>query len=471
MPYWCAGVLTLGLAAWSPVTGLRIPGKLGKRSWVGTRGFEQEGDKPTRKPGSNTVGQLVLLRHGVTAWDRTSTFTGWADPDIDDCGALEAKSAALALKESGFSFDIAYTSVLKRSIHTTWLLLKELGQVATPIYKSWRLNERSLGSLTGHTVEESIAEHGAEAVGSWRRSLDARPPPYEADHPFHPAADLKYYKWQDRSGEVSPIRPPGCESLRDAIRRALPVWYDEILPALCEGNNVLVVAHGNSLRAVLSAIEQLDDEQIAQLEIPSAIPLVYRFRDPDAPGRVKRGLSRFRREIGRLGAAAASTLPGLSSLQGRDDSVADGSYATPVGAELSEARGLPGLGLTYAAERDLRLEPLPVPCALAPLSGEWLAENEAVLQAQERARTASLQRYGLQVTPRTQRGDDLGEEPSAGARPAALPGLEGNVAADPCYATEECSTTREAAGCGEVIECPAEGEDFEYGREQIAIYL
>lgn len=177
----------------------RMPGRRAHRrvgSWVGTRGFEQGDPAPwwvraSTKPGAQQVGQLVLVRHGVTQWDRTQTFTGWADPDIDECGALEARSAALALKESGFVFDLAYTSVLKRSVHTTWLLLKELGQVALPLYKSWRLNERSYGSLTGLSVDESIAEHGAEVVSSWRRSLDARPPPYEADHPFHPAADLK----------------------------------------------------------------------------------------------------------------------------------------------------------------------------------------------------------------------------------------------------------------------------------------
>ena len=185
-------------------------------------------------------GHLVLVRHGKTEWDASSTFAGWADPDINREGALQTKEIARAITESGYSFDVAFTSVLKRAVHTTWLLLRELNLVHLPIWKTWKLNERSYGTLTGRSIDEMVALHGGQEVASWRRSLTKRPPPIYPDHPFHPArgsisGERKYLRWQDRDGAIKPVAPPACESLGDTIKRVLPVWREEILPELCDG--------------------------------------------------------------------------------------------------------------------------------------------------------------------------------------------------------------------------------------------
>ena len=146
------------------------------------------------------LGSVVFLRHGATDWTERRTFTGWADPDISRTGAQQAATAALALKESGFIFDVVYTSVLKRAVHSTWLVLKELQQIHIEVHKDWRLNERSYGGITGQTVEQAIERHGADTVASWRRSFDARPPGYEQGHQYNPFADERYLRWQVAAG-------------------------------------------------------------------------------------------------------------------------------------------------------------------------------------------------------------------------------------------------------------------------------
>jgi len=221
-------------------------------------------------------GTLVLVRHGQTEWDAEDRFTGWADPHLSETGKLQVDAAARALLESGFAFDVAYTSMLKRAVETTWLLLKELGLIHLPVWKHWRLNDRSYGSLTGHSIDEMRDTYGDAAVQSWRRSFDSRPPPFKAGHPFDPANSRRYARWEDRNGNVQPVQLPGGESLGDTISRCEPVWR-EITRDLKEGKNVLVAAHGNSIRAIVQAIDGVPHSTIAEVEIPACIPLVYRF--------------------------------------------------------------------------------------------------------------------------------------------------------------------------------------------------
>lgn len=199
-------------------------------------------------------GTLVLVRHGQTEWDAEDRFTGWADPHLSETGKLQVDAAARALLESGFAFDVAYTSMLKRAVETTWLLLKELGLIHLPVWKHWRLNDRSYGSLTGHSIDEMRDTYGDAAVQSWRRSFDSRPPPFKAGHPFDPANSRRYARWEDRNGNVQPVQLPGGESLGDTISRCEPVWR-EITRDLKEGKNVLVAAHGNSIRAIVQVCE------------------------------------------------------------------------------------------------------------------------------------------------------------------------------------------------------------------------
>ena len=199
-------------------------------------------------------GVLVLVRHGETSWDAEDRFTGWADPHLSESGKLQVDDAARALLESGFAFDVAYTSMLKRAVETTWLLLKELGLIHLPVWKDWRLNDRSYGSLTGHSIDEMRNTYGDSAVQSWRRSFDSRPPPFQEGHPFDPASSRRYARWEDRNGNVQPVQLPGGESLGDTIARCAPVWRD-ITRDLKEGKNVLVAAHGNSIRAIVQVCE------------------------------------------------------------------------------------------------------------------------------------------------------------------------------------------------------------------------
>lgn len=224
-------------------------------------------------------GTLILVRHGTTPQDHAYTFTGWADPDIDEHGKGQAKAAATSLLEAGYSFDVAYTSMLKRSIHTTWLLLGALDKSYVEVQKTWRLNERSYGALTGLNTGEVVDKYGEEALKAWRRSLDSRPPPYSDAKGYKPASDPRYQRETD-----NPVPVPEGETLREMVDRCQPVWSDDILPELDQGRSVLVVGHGNTLRALVGAVEGLPVSDLAGMEVPQCIPLVYRFERDEVQG-------------------------------------------------------------------------------------------------------------------------------------------------------------------------------------------
>ena len=228
-------------------------------------------------PRERPAGTLILLRHADTVWDKKRVFAGWADPDLAPGAAQQVDGAARVLRESGYNIDTVYTSILKRSVRTAWLLLKELGRIHVPVWKHWRLNERSYGALTGHSIDEMARVHGADAVAAWCRSYDARPPDYPADHPHHPALHRRNRRWQDRSGAMLPVTWPQGESLGDAVERVRPVWEDEVMPDLLEGKTVLMCAAGSTVRGFVRMIDGLDNGEIAALEMPGCIPLVYKF--------------------------------------------------------------------------------------------------------------------------------------------------------------------------------------------------
>jgi len=217
------------------------------------------------KPGS-----LILVRHGESLWNSNSTFSGWADPDLSTRGEREIEHAARLLLAAGYSVDVAYTSRLKRAIRSTWILLKELDQIYRPVYKSWRLNERCYGALTGLSKPGLALELGESQVQSWRHGLFDVPPPLTTDHAYYPGKDRKY---ADLRAELIPL----SESLEMTMQRTLPLWNSRICADLLEGKNVLVVAHGNSLRGLIKHIDAIADEDIVDVSIPNAIPLIYAF--------------------------------------------------------------------------------------------------------------------------------------------------------------------------------------------------
>jgi 2,3-bisphosphoglycerate-dependent phosphoglycerate mutase len=212
--------------------------------------------------------KLVLLRHGQSQWNLENRFTGWTDVPLSAQGVEEAINAGRLLKEAGFVFDVTYTSLLKRAIKTLWLTIEELDQMHIPIIKSWRLNERHYGALQGLNKAEIAAKYGDEQVHIWRRSYDTPPPPLEADDPRNPRSDHRYDDLED--DEI-----PLAESLKDTVNRVLPYWNHQIKPALNTGAKVLIAAHGNSLRALVKLLDGISDEDIAEMNIPTGIPLVY----------------------------------------------------------------------------------------------------------------------------------------------------------------------------------------------------
>jgi len=212
--------------------------------------------------------KLVLIRHGESIWNRLDRFTGWADVDLSEQGVKEATSAGLLIKEKGFKFDVVYTSVLKRAIKTSQYLLKSSQMTYLPIIKNWRLNERHYGALQGRNKEESIEEFGEEEVKIWRRDFIIKPPLLSLYDSRHPGKDIRY---RDVSEKDLPIG----ESLADCLERVLPYWQEELKPAIMSGKNLLIAAHGNSLRALVKNIEHMTDEQVINLEIPTGQPLVY----------------------------------------------------------------------------------------------------------------------------------------------------------------------------------------------------
>lgn len=211
---------------------------------------------------------LVLLRHGESLWNRENRFSGWVDVDLTERGHDEARTAAQLLADGGFTFDIAYTSVLKRAIRTCWIVQDHLDLLWIPMERDWRLNERHYGALQGLNKAETAAKHGEAQTTIWRRSFDVRPPALTADDPRHPSRDPRY-------ANLRPDELPATESLKDTIARFLPYWNGTIAPAIREGRKVLIAAHGNSLRALVKHLDQISDDGIVGLNIPTGIPLVY----------------------------------------------------------------------------------------------------------------------------------------------------------------------------------------------------
>jgi 2,3-bisphosphoglycerate-dependent phosphoglycerate mutase len=212
--------------------------------------------------------RLVLLRHGESTWNKENRFTGWTDVDLSEKGLAEAKAAGQLLKADGFTFDVAFTSVLTRAIRTCWIVLDELNLLWLPVERSWRLNEKSYGDLQGLNKAETAAKHGEAQVKIWRRSYDIAPPPIAAGDPRHPSHDRRYEG-------MAPSDLPATESLKDTVARFLPYWHETIAPRLNNGERVLIAAHGNSLRALVKYLDGISDADITELNIPTGIPLVY----------------------------------------------------------------------------------------------------------------------------------------------------------------------------------------------------
>jgi len=221
------------------------------------------------------MGKLVLLRHGESDWNRENRFTGWTDVDLSEKGVAEARAAGKLLKSSGYAFDLAYTSVLKRAIRTLWIALDELEQMWLPVEKSWRLNERHYGALQGLDKAEMAAKFGEEQVLIWRRSYDTRPPELERADPRYEGKDPRY----------AGIQVPLTECLKDTVARVVPYWESSIAPAVRSGKRVLVAAHGNSMRALVKYLDNISDEKIVKENIPTGIPLVYELDDSLKPAR------------------------------------------------------------------------------------------------------------------------------------------------------------------------------------------
>ena len=234
-----------------------------------------------------STGKLLLLRHGQSTWNLENLFTGWVDVDLSEQGRQEALEAGRLLRAEGIAFDIAFTSVLKRAIRTLWMALDEMDMMWLPVERSWRLNERHYGSLQGLNKAQTVEQHGAEQVKVWRRSYDIPPPPLPQSDPGHPRFDRRY-------AGVPVGELPSAESLKDTLARVLPFWNSRIAPELSAGRNVLVVAHGNSLRALVKMLDGMTDGEIVELNIPTGVPLLY-----ELDGALKPRSSRY------LGDAAA----------------------------------------------------------------------------------------------------------------------------------------------------------------------
>jgi 2,3-bisphosphoglycerate-dependent phosphoglycerate mutase len=222
--------------------------------------------------------KLVLIRHGESVWNKENLFTGWTDVDLSDRGIQEAREGGRYLKDKGFTFDVAFTSVLKRAIHTLHDALDVLDLAYIPEHKSWRLNERHYGALQGLNKAETAAQFGEAQVKVWRRSFDVPPPALTADDPRYPGHDPRY-----RGLSASEL--PLTESLKLTIDRVLPYWSGTIVPAITSGAQVIVAAHGNSLRALIKHLDGLGDEEIVALNVPTGIPLVYELRPDLTPER------------------------------------------------------------------------------------------------------------------------------------------------------------------------------------------
>jgi len=220
--------------------------------------------------------RLVLLRHGESTWNKENRFTGWTDVDLSDKGREEAREAGRLMSAEKYEFDVAYTSVLKRAIRTLWIALDELDMMWIPVYRSWRLNERHYGGLQGLNKAETAAKYGDDQVKVWRRSYDTPPPPLTDEDPRHPSHDRRY-------ADLKRAEIPLTESLKDTVARFLPHWHEVIAPDIKAGKRVLIVAHGNSLRALVKYLENIPDDKIVELNIPTGIPLVYSLNEDLKP--------------------------------------------------------------------------------------------------------------------------------------------------------------------------------------------
>ena len=212
--------------------------------------------------------KLVLVRHGQSAWNLENLFTGWTDVDLTDKGREEARAAGRLLAGEGLDFGQAFTSVLKRAIRTLWIALDEMDRMWIPVERDWRLNERHYGALQGLDKAETTAKYGAEQVKVWRRSYDVPPPALAADDARHPRFDARYR-------DIDPARLPATESLKETLARVEPWWRDRLVPALGHGRDVLVVAHGNSLRALVKMLDGMSDADIVEFNIPTGVPILY----------------------------------------------------------------------------------------------------------------------------------------------------------------------------------------------------
>jgi len=211
--------------------------------------------------------KVVLLRHGESIWNKENLFTGWTDVDLSEKGREEARQAGVMMKEQGYSFDLAYTSVLKRAIRTLWMALDEMDLMWIPVVRDWRLNERHYGALQGLNKAETAAKYGEDQVKLWRRSYDIRPPALDKADPRYPGKDPRYH---NLSNEQLPL----SECLKDTVDRFLPCWHDLIAPSIRSGKQVLIAAHGNSLRALVKYLEDVPEKEIVDLNIPTGVPLV-----------------------------------------------------------------------------------------------------------------------------------------------------------------------------------------------------
>lgn len=216
--------------------------------------------------------KLVLIRHGESVWNHENRFTGWTDVDLHPEGYEQAKRAGQLLKAHGFTFNSGYTSVLKRSIKTLHIVLEELDHLWIPVYKSWRLNERFYGSLQGLNKQQTIDKYGIDQVQKWRRDPNEDPPPVTKDDPRYPGHDIRYK-------DLTEAELPLTENLSQTMDRVLPLWNDEIIPALKNEQKIIICGHGNSLRALIKYIDNLTDEDVTKLEIPTAMPLIYELDD------------------------------------------------------------------------------------------------------------------------------------------------------------------------------------------------
>jgi 2,3-bisphosphoglycerate-dependent phosphoglycerate mutase len=216
--------------------------------------------------------KVVLLRHGESIWNKENRFTGWTDVDLSEKGITEARQAGKVLKEQGYTFDVAYTSVLKRAIRTLWLVQEEMDLMWIPVFISWRLNERHYGALQGLNKAEMAAKFGEKQVLIWRRSYDIQPPALEKNDPRSPGSDPRYKGLAKKD-------IPLTECLKDTVSRFLPYWHEVIAPAIKSGKKVLISAHGNSLRALVKYLDNVSEKEIIELNIPTGIPLVYELDD------------------------------------------------------------------------------------------------------------------------------------------------------------------------------------------------